>query len=152
MSLHHANAIVRVLPAVVRLCFSQPDGRPVTNSQMAEPLPTFADFTAQRRGGGVEPLAADTVRWLAGLPTNVRPKLLPIQFARIANALARKWATVDGCLAYFDDLLIDRRGNRRGFPIGVLIELAALKNYFESVLHRSPQTVWEEVANRTRSG
>ena len=124
----------------------------MTISHVADPAPTIADLTARRRSGGTEALAPETIKWLAGLPANVRPKLLPIQFARIANALARKWASVDGCLAYFDDLLIDRRGNRRGFPIGILIELAALKNYFESVLHRSPQTVWEEVANRTRGG
>ena len=124
----------------------------MTISHVADSVPTIADLTARRRSGGTEPLAAETVKWLAGLPSNVRPKLLPIQFARIANALARKWASVDACLAYFDDLLIDRRGNRRGFPIGIVIELAALKNYFESVLHRSPQTVWEEVASRTRGG
>jgi hypothetical protein len=129
---------------------NQAQWAPGDESAGADQVPTFADFTARRRSGGAEALAPAAVQWLASLPSNVRPKLLPIESARIANAFARKWANVDICLAYFDDLLIDRRGNRRGFPIGIILEIAALKDYFESVLHRSPQTVWDEVANRPR--
>src|ERR1700741_1909793 len=109
------------------------------------------DFAALRRSDPVEPIAAETIQWLASLPANVRPRLLPTQFTRIANTLCRRWPIRNSCLAYFDELLIDRRGNRPGFPIGIVFELAALKNFFETVVHRAPQTVWDEVSNRLRA-
>src|SRR2546423_3921612 len=108
------------------------------------------DFAACRRSEVLETLAPETMQWLASLPAEARPRLLPTHFVRIANTLCRRWPSRNACVAYFDDLLIDRRGNRRGFPIGVVLELAALKNYFEAVLHRAPQTVWDEVSSRVR--
>jgi hypothetical protein len=104
----------------------------------------------RRRSQTEELIAPTTVRWLAELPPNARPRRLPIEFARIANALSRHWSTRPACLAYFDDLLIDKRGNRRGFPLDVVLELAALKSYFETVLYPAPQTVWEEISVRRR--
>ncbi|HTT13217.1 MAG TPA: hypothetical protein VMG60_20285 [Burkholderiaceae bacterium] len=91
---------------------------------------------------------AETIKWLAALPANARPRLVPVQFPRIANRLCRHWASPAACLAYFDEILIDRRGGRRGFPVGIVFELAALKNHFESAVHPSPQTVWDEVSRR----
>jgi hypothetical protein len=32
---------------------------------------------------------------------------------------------------YFEDLLTDTRGNRQGFPLGILMELSALKDYYQ---------------------
>jgi hypothetical protein len=106
------------------------------------------DFPARRQNATAESLAAATITWLAALPVDVRPRLLPVQFPRIANKLCRHWPSQAACLSYFDEVLIDRRGNRRGFPVGVVLELATLKNHFQSVVHPSPQTVWDEVARR----
>jgi hypothetical protein len=33
---------------------------------------------------------------------------------------------------YFEDLLTDTRGNRRGFALGILMELTALKDYYQT--------------------
>lgn len=97
-----------------------------------------------------EVLATDALEWLAKLPEGVRPEDLPLRFPRIANALARHWIYPDACRAYLDDLLIDKRGTRQGLPGEVADELATLKDYFETVLHPVPQTVWDEVAERRR--
>jgi hypothetical protein len=40
----------------------------------------------------------------------------------------------------------------RGFSLGVLLELVALKNHFETVTFPRPQTVWDEVAARPSRG
>lgn len=116
----------------------------------ATPARIETDLVAQRRPSAPEALAPQTVQWLASLPGEVRPRVLPIQFARIANNLARGWRARAASLAYLDDLLIDKRGNRRGFPIGIVLELAALKNYFQTVLHPGPMTVWDEISSRQR--
>jgi hypothetical protein len=118
---------------------------------VSEALDQVDDESASRRAQRVrEPLADDTLRWLAGLPDDVRPEELPVRFPRIANALALRWFDGDLCRAYLEDVLIDRRGNRRGLPHVVAEELARLKNHVETVLYPVPQTVWDEVAGRSR--
>jgi hypothetical protein len=108
-----------------------------------------ASANAQR---APEALATETLQWLASLPEDIRPEELPVRFPRIANALARRWGDRDTCRTYLDDVLIDKRGTRRGLPDEVADELATLKNYFETVLFPVPQTAWDEVAARGRKG
>jgi hypothetical protein len=73
-----------------------------------------------------EPLRR-TFRWIATLPKSVRPLALLRQYPRIANAMALMWREPDIFRAYLEDLLIDRRGNRQGFPKAIRQELLALR-------------------------
>ena len=91
-----------------------------------------------------------TMQWLAALPAAIRPKHLPVRFVRIANNLSDLWQDPRACNEYLHALLIDQRGGRHGFPNEVGLELAALKNYFETDVHASPQTVWDEIVGRRR--
>lgn len=68
----------------------------------------------------------DTKRWLVALPAGLRPRELPARFPRIANELARLWNDRLALDAYFDDLLVDKRSGRQGFPPLVREELVAL--------------------------
>jgi hypothetical protein len=95
-----------------------------------------------------ETLTRETIQWLAELPAEVMPQHLPLRFPRMANALHCRWADRKACLAYLDDLIIDKRGTRRGFPDEILEELATLKNYFQTAVYPVPQTVWDEIAER----
>jgi len=97
-----------------------------------------------------ETLADATEHWLAALPDVLRPRALPARFPHMANELARRWNDRARLAAYLDELLIDTRGNRRGLPNDVADEIASLKDYFETVLHPVPQTVWDEVAGRSK--
>ena len=108
------------------------------------------DFAARRRYTPEEVLTAESMRWLDQLPLTVRPQHLPKKFPRITNGLSRHWRAPRACLAYLDDLLIDKRGNRRGFPLEILIELASLKSHFQTAVHRAPQTLWGEILIRSR--
>ena len=74
------------------------------------------------------PLPA-TLRWIVSLPAAVQPLTLLQQFPRIANRLAQAWsdeATLSEC---FDDLLVDQRGGRQGFPPAVRRDLSLLREY-----------------------
>jgi hypothetical protein len=104
---------------------------------------SLEDLIARRRPQPPEALVADTIKWLAGLPADVRPTALPVQFVRIANAVARVWSDHRRCLEYLDDLLIDRRGGRQGFPFDVALEIAGLKDYYETSIHPTAQTAWD---------
>ena len=75
-------------------------------------------------------LLAPTTRWLATLPLEVYPTALATCFPRIANALATFWARPDALTSYLSELLVDRRGGRKGFPLDVLDDLYQLKNYY----------------------
>ncbi len=101
------------------------DGAPPTQ---AEP-----DWPSLRR-----PVPPDTlvltptaIRWLASLPPETRPLELCRRFPRIGNQLAALWSHPNGILAYLDDLLIDKRGDRQGFPDGIALELSRLQEHLQ---------------------
>lgn len=95
-------------------------------------------------------LSAESALWLRDLPESVRPLKTCARFPRIVNRLASSWAKPEQCRAYFDELLLDRRGDRQGFPTEIAFELAALKNYFETAVHPSKQTIWDDIIQRNR--
>jgi len=81
--------------------------------------------------------------WLETLAEPDRPKELVRRFPRIVNRIARLWKIplqMDRC---FDDLLTDNRGNRQGFPLPVLSELASLKDYYNTRVFPPRKTVWD---------
>ena len=80
-----------------------------------------------------------SVKWLLSLPPDVRPLTLAAKYPRIANVLALQWGKPTACRAYFNDLLADRRGNRKGFPAEVHRELRALQDYYYDLQPPSQQ-------------
>lgn len=119
----------------------------------------MADSKAMERGGQatngglLQPaaLGAFTVHWIAALPQHLRPNELATRFPHIADQLAARWDSPEACRSYFDEVLLDRRGNRKGLPVRAAFELANLKDHFDSVVFPIEQTVWDEIASRSRS-
>lgn len=68
--------------------------------------------------------------WLASLPSDVRPNALARHFPRIANLVALQWNYPTALRPYFEDLLTDHRGTRKGFPVEVHRDLLALRNFY----------------------
>jgi hypothetical protein len=71
-------------------------------------------------------LQGSTIEWLLKLPAPLRPRELCDRYPRAANAVAAAWHGSER-VAVLDELLSDRRGNRRGFPPEVKSELQALR-------------------------
>jgi hypothetical protein len=69
--------------------------------------------------------------WLERLPDEVRPRLLCERFPRIVNQLAACWMDVGLIDHLLQDLLVDRRGDREGFPDEVVEEIALLYEYHD---------------------
>jgi hypothetical protein len=81
--------------------------------------------------------------WMAELPEQVVPLALAFQFPRIVNRLSRFWDSPRMLDRYFEELLLDQRGRRKGFPEKILIELRALAEHHRA-LHETPTTdIWE---------
>jgi hypothetical protein len=81
--------------------------------------------------------------WLASIGESERPKQLAALFPRIVNRMAKLWrmpAQMDRC---FEDLLTDSRGNRQGFPLGVLMELTTLKDYYQTKVFPTRRGIWD---------
>jgi hypothetical protein len=72
-------------------------------------------------------------QWAAGLPPLVRPVNLLHQYARVANRIALCWTDPVLMAALFDDLLMDKRGGRKGFPPPVALELKRLQQHHHNI-------------------
>jgi hypothetical protein len=55
------------------------------------------------------------------------------KFPRVANLVAVLWKDPDSWRRYVDDLLVDKRGNRQGFPLDVLREIFELRGYYDEL-------------------
>ena len=79
-----------------------------------------------------KPLATDraltgaAMDWVIGLPATLRPHSTCEHFPRVVNAIAAAWADAAYSRQVLDHMINDYRGGRRGFPVAVGQELAAL--------------------------
>ena len=74
------------------------------------------------------PLSAPAVAYLSTLVGSDYPKELVGSFPRIVNAIIALRDDPAGLRIYMDTLLRDMRGGRQGFPLGVLMDLQAVKD------------------------
>jgi hypothetical protein len=102
----------------------------------AEPQGSL-EFMRQRRAVPVASLLLHTQEWLDALPRRVQPYALCKLYPRITNLIAAKWADMNASSVYFDELLVDRRRGRRGFPLEVLNDLCVLREYHSASHHRA---------------
>ena len=91
-------------------------------------------------------LLRPTMNWASTLPPHVRPNALLAKFPRIANLIAVLWRDPNSLRRYVDDLLVDKRGNRQGFPLDILSEVFALRAYYDQ-LHPQTSRPWEVMNN-----
>jgi hypothetical protein len=94
-------------------------------------LTSSAETRNRRRPQPLNQLLPATAKWAATLPAEVQPLTLLQRLPRIANALARLWRDGARLRAYFDELLVDRRGGRHGFTPEIQNELMILREYRE---------------------
>ncbi len=85
-------------------------------------------------------LLKPTFAWAATLPIDIQPRTLLYKFPRIANLIAAMWQDPNSLRRYVDDLLVDSRGNRQGFPLEVLRELFKLRALRRIAPRRFPGT------------
>jgi hypothetical protein len=88
-------------------------------------------------------LSVDAAAWLQSLPTDVIPYNLAKRFPRICNRIAERWNYPDLMVPYFDELLLDRRGGRQGFPMVIASEIAALSVHYQATAASIKGNVWD---------
>jgi len=81
---------------------------------------------------------------LASIEESARPKELAAAFPRIVNHMASLWRTPRPMNRYFEQLLTDTRGVvRKGFSLGILMELTTLKDYYQTKVFPGEHNVWD---------
>lgn len=98
----------------------------------------------QSAGAASHELSGEAFAWLSKLPKEKRPNHLARQFPRIVNQLAGLWKRPLRCELYLDNLALDLRGGRRGFPAEIAAEIVMLKDYFTTVVAPVRYDVWGE--------
>jgi hypothetical protein len=90
-------------------------------------------------------LSAMAKSWHDALPRRQRPTQLCKQFPRIANRLALCWNDAALVSRLIDDLVMDKRPGRAGFPAGVSQELLALRDLRQSGASsdEGPASTWD---------
>ena len=118
--------IVSHLGAFFAFLFQLLNGNGIRESA---PMALFANPRSRRWPQPFDQPLPATARWAANLPTDVKPLALLHGFPRIAATLARLWEDGERLQTYLDDLLVDRRGGRQGFPPDIHHELLLLSEY-----------------------
>jgi hypothetical protein len=96
------------------------------------------DFARQRRALPIVVLLPNTQKWFDALPHEIQPRALCKLYPRVANLIAAMWTDREALSAYLNELFVDRRRCRKGFPRDVLHDLRVLRHY-SPVL--SPNTI-----------
>jgi len=96
------------------------------------PSPADAAFKSMRSAteGSDSQLTVESTALLASLDDGVRPKELASRYPRIVNKIARDWRVPSQLDRYFQELLMDTRGNRQGFPLKIVMELSTLREHY----------------------
>ena len=102
-------------------------------SWAAQPVPWTQDWHRVRRPelARDSALTGTTRRWLQRLPARRRPYRLCTAYPRVANRVAWMWPDEILTSRLLDELLVDRRGGRAGFPRWVTRELRRLQEFNE---------------------
>jgi len=104
-------------------------------------------WRGERAAERSEPLLEATVRWMDGLPASLRPVALARDFPRVANKLADLWKRPARCDEFFELLLIDHRGGRKGYPFAVATEVSKLASHY-AALYPYRRSIWDDVLKK----
>lgn len=96
-------------------------------------LPVFQRDPPKAQDLSLSPVAD---RWLSTLPDACRPEQLTQRYPRIANRIALCWPDRELAEQVFEELVVDRRGARRGFPPSIRQELERLRRRLRDVVPR----------------
>lgn len=66
---------------------------------------------------------------------------------RVLNKIALTWGDNRAFFALMDDLMIDKRGGRDGFPFSVALELSRLTDHYEQFVGRRPGSDFDVIQN-----
>ena len=84
------------------------------------------------------------------LPSDLSLIHLFSDYPRILNRIATTWGDHRAFYVLMDDLMIDKRGGREGFPSNVAVELSRLSDHYEQYIGKRPGGNYDVIQNARR--
>ncbi|MEP7297502.1 MAG: hypothetical protein ABI702_15055 [Burkholderiales bacterium] len=96
---------------------------------LVKPEPARDDWSRRRAPRRPQDVALQSAThvWLRSIPTPSHPKHLCLHHPHLANRLAQAWGNAALVQKFMDDVLIDKRGQRKGLSERVRTELHRLE-------------------------
>jgi len=109
---------------------------------------------AERDGGnavstGRIDLSPDAVKLMSLLGPKMRLTRLHTLFPHVLNRLAAVWHQPAQFERETEELLLNTRDSRAGFPLEIVAELTALREYYRTALHPQKNDPWSTVRVRS---
>jgi hypothetical protein len=79
------------------------------------------------------------------LPKAIRPAGIISNFPHIMNLIAASWHEPRAFVQTLDELLMDERGNRAGFPFAIIVELTDLREHYFSSVRPEARKLWDKL-------
>lgn len=108
------------------------------------PDPVASEQSSQPRSAPSAELTGEALRLLVKLGTRVPLHDLPTRFPRVLNKVASAWSRPADAERCFDELLMNTRGARQGFPLSVVSELTTLRHYYLTHVFPKRNDPWEQ--------
>jgi hypothetical protein len=96
----------------------------------------------------VSELSGAALRLLVKLDTKIALHEVSVQYPRVLNRIAAAWESPLAAERCFDELLLDARGTRQGFPPSVVNQIASLWHHYETHVFRKRIDPWEQALLR----
>ena len=93
-------------------------------------LPDEPDWKTRRKAAPFNKLLGPTLQWAKDLPPDVIPVALMARYPRVANMVAVRSKEGSGFHDYLVDLLVGRRGGRKGFSSDIVDEIEHLRAHY----------------------
>ncbi|MEO8631183.1 MAG: hypothetical protein ABI612_24255 [Betaproteobacteria bacterium] len=94
------------------------------------------------------PLTGDAIRLMCKLEKKLSINGVADNFPRVLNHIADVWKRPSIADRYFEELLHGTRDAREGFPLSVLSEISALREYYLTHAYPKPEDVWGPAIQR----
>lgn len=102
-----------------------------TPASGAAPVPTEIDWSRRRAPATPRDivLLSETHLWIRSVPSSIHPKHLGRYHPHLANRLAQCWGDATLVERFMEEVLVDRRGQRKGLSDRVRMELDRLRGF-----------------------
>jgi hypothetical protein len=116
--------------------FVSGDASPEGNRNIRRPIDNQRSFEHLRKPetSADRQLSDEAAQLVASFDPSIQPIETAKRYPRIVNRIASLWKKPSRMDDYFEDLMIDRRGNRQGFPLQVAFEIAVLQEHYRTIV------------------
>jgi hypothetical protein len=82
---------------------------------------------------------------LETIPSEIRPSIIVSKFPHIMNLISKSWHEPKEFVKTLDELLMDDRRNRMGFPFAIIVELTDLREHYFSAVRPEARKLWDRL-------